>query len=162
LLKGDTRSAASLRRQLQVRLSSRTRSSPLRDGALPDGDGLFHFVDEELAGRESLAAMRGDNLDPEGRFIHFDNADAMDEANGFHGPPLCNFVCCMTRWKKSSVSRSSTSRSSEKEHLQTLRNDPARHLHLIFCLLNHGVETRSRGADANAPRDCACPSTDRR
>ena len=58
----------------------------------PDGDGAFHFVDEPLAGGKGFAAVRGDDFNPERRFVDFDKSSAMDDANGFDRPALFDLI----------------------------------------------------------------------
>src|SRR5258707_4344686 len=45
---------------------------------LPDRHAMFHFVDDEPAGVEGLAAMRGADTDPHGHIAQAQGADTMD------------------------------------------------------------------------------------
>src|SRR5882762_6954228 len=45
---------------------------------LPDRHAMFHFVDNETAGVEGFAAMRGTDSDPHGHIAQAQRAHAMD------------------------------------------------------------------------------------
>src|SRR5258708_14574915 len=45
---------------------------------LPDRHAMFHFVDDEPAGVEGLAAVRGADTDPHGHSAQAQGADTMD------------------------------------------------------------------------------------
>src|SRR5713226_77976 len=52
---------------------------------LPDRHAMFHFVDDETAGFEGFAAMRGTDSDPHRHIAQIQRADAMDAQSVLHG-----------------------------------------------------------------------------
>src|ERR1700685_2001886 len=51
---------------------------------LPDRHAMLHFVDDEAAGIEGLAAMRGADSDPHGHVAQPQSADAMNAERVLH------------------------------------------------------------------------------
>src|ERR1700678_2142243 len=52
---------------------------------LPDGHSMLHFIDDEAAGIEGLAAMHGADAHPHGHVAQSQRADAMDAQSALHG-----------------------------------------------------------------------------
>src|ERR1051325_7621851 len=70
---------------------SAEESASLTARMFPDWDAHFHLVDNVLAGFEGFAAVGGGDFDPEGGLVDGDDADAVDEADGFDRPPGGDF-----------------------------------------------------------------------
>src|SRR6202041_1752053 len=51
---------------------------------LPDRHSMLHFIDDEAAGIEGLAAMRGADAHPHGHVAQSERADAMNAQSVFH------------------------------------------------------------------------------
>src|ERR1700679_773446 len=52
---------------------------------LPDGHSMLHFIDDEAAGIEGLAAMHGADAHPHGHVAQSQRADAMNAQSALHG-----------------------------------------------------------------------------
>ena len=83
-----------MRRDNKTITSSRFTHCALRipPRLLPDGHDAFHFIDKPLAGVKRLAAVRGDDFDPERNLVHVYHADAMNEADRFDGPACFDLI----------------------------------------------------------------------